>query len=55
VRLESEGRSVQLRPTRYQFLDRGAESGRFYWDANWLQIRGDVVDGEVAWKFEDRV
>lgn len=53
MRLESEGRFVQLRPTRYQFPDCGAESGRFDWDANWLQIRGDVVDGEVAWHFED--
>jgi hypothetical protein len=23
------------------------------WDANWLQVAGDVRDGDLAWQFED--
>ncbi|HET8582399.1 MAG TPA: hypothetical protein VFL65_04050 [Jatrophihabitans sp.] len=37
----------------YQFPDQSAEGGGDDWDANWLQISGDVVDGELAWHFED--
>ncbi len=53
MRLESGGRAVQLRPVRYQFPDRAPGGGRYDWDANWLQVRGDVIDGDLAWHFED--
>lgn len=48
----SDGASVELRPTRYQFPATRSEAGD--WDANWLEIQGRVrsVVGE-SWKFDD--
>ena len=48
----SDGASVELRPTRYQFPAPPSEPGD--WDANWLEIHGRVrtVAGE-SWKFDD--
>lgn len=48
----SDGASVELRPTRYQFSAAPSEPGD--WDANWLEIHGRVrtVAGE-SWKFDD--
>ncbi len=48
----SDGASVELRPTRYQFPAPPSEPGD--WDANWLEIHGRVrtVAGE-SWEFYD--
>ena len=48
----SDGASVELRPTRYQFPAAPSEPGD--WDANWLEVHGRVrtVAGE-AWQFDD--
>jgi hypothetical protein len=48
----SDGASVELRPTRYQFPARSSEPGD--WDANWLEIHGRVrtATGE-SWRFND--
>lgn len=48
----SDGASVELRPTRYQFPASSSEPGD--WDANWLEIHGRVstVAGE-SWTFDD--
>jgi hypothetical protein len=48
----SDGASIELPPTRYQFAASPSEPGD--WDANWLEIHGRVrtVAGE-SWKFDD--
>jgi len=48
----SDGASVELRPTRYQFPAAPSEPGD--WDANWLKIHGRVrtAAGE-SWEFDD--
>ena len=48
----SDGASVELRPTRYQFPAAPNEPGD--WDANWLEIHGRVrtAVGE-SWQFDD--
>ncbi|KQS65825.1 hypothetical protein [Modestobacter sp. Leaf380] len=47
-----DGASVELRPTRYQFPAAPKEPGD--WDANWLEVHGEVrtTAGE-SWKFDD--
>ncbi|MGY1858272.1 WapI family immunity protein [Modestobacter sp. SYSU DS0290] len=48
----SDGASVELRPTRYQFSAPPSEPGD--WDANWLEVHGRVrtATGE-SWRFDD--
>jgi hypothetical protein len=47
----SDGASVELRPTRYQFTTASSDPGD--WDANWREIHGRVrtLAGE-SWKFD---
>jgi hypothetical protein len=51
--LSSDGAAVELGIARYQFPDLWGQGDRD-WDANWLQISGEVVlaDGKT-WSFED--
>jgi hypothetical protein len=53
VRLtSSDGASIELRPTRYQFPAEPTEQGD--WDANWLDIRGEVETAAAeSWTFDD--
>jgi hypothetical protein len=45
--------SVELRISGYQFPDRQAWGERD-WDANWLQVRGNVTEADgKAWSFDD--
>lgn len=53
MRLESGRQAIELRPTRYEFPDRIATDEDWDWDANWLQLSGDVRDGDAAWSFEE--
>lgn len=48
----SDGNSVTLRVDGYQFP---AVTGAGYrdWDANWLVVVGEVVNGDRAWTFRD--
>lgn len=47
----SDGASVELRPTGYEFPDAAAERGD--WDANWLVVHGEVRTAEGAtWTFD---
>lgn len=51
----SDGASVELRPVGYQFAAEPGEPGEpGDWDANWLEIRGQVrtAAGE-SWTFEE--
>lgn len=48
----SDGASVELRPTRYQYTAAPSEPGD--WDANWLEIHGRVrTEAGQSWKFDD--
>jgi hypothetical protein len=48
----SDGASVELRPTHYQFPAAPSEPGD--WDANWLEIHGRVrAATRESWKFGD--
>lgn len=57
VRIEDawSSASVELEPVRYQFPDYEPRPGKTYdeWDANWLQIRGQIVTPEISWSFTD--
>jgi hypothetical protein len=48
----SDGAGVELRPTRYQFPATPSQPGD--WDANWLEIHGQVrTKAGESWKFDD--
>jgi hypothetical protein len=53
VRLtSSDGASVELRPTRYQFPADPIEPED--WDANWLEVHGEIrTAGGESWTFDD--
>jgi hypothetical protein len=53
VELESVDRSVALHPVGYEFPGADPSGKGWNWDANWLQVRGEVRDGDLAWRFED--
>jgi hypothetical protein len=49
----SDGASIDLRISGYQFPDREA-TGKRDWDANWLNVRGNITQADgKSWTFED--
>lgn len=53
MRLASpNGNSLTIRIDGYQYPAVTGSGNRDY-DANWLMVAGDVVDGDVAWSFRD--
>jgi hypothetical protein len=55
VKLESGDQLVERRVNRYEYQDASLGGERYNSDANWLVIHGDVLDGEMAWQFDDCV